>query len=112
MKKLKNQRTLDKEVANRVEKNILIELYPSAVKQVVWYCQEFGRDPRDVVSGIVAGGLMRVRERFDEGNAHSDASASVLEGDVVRAQREGCTDDRAVDETRRLLKTLPGGLTT
>ncbi|MEY2510595.1 MAG: hypothetical protein QOE26_1358 [Verrucomicrobiota bacterium] len=113
MKKLKTQRTLDKEVANRVEKNILIELYPSAVKQVVWYCQQFGRDPRDVVSGIVANAVRRLRERYDETTGGcSDATAGVLEGDVVSAQRQGCTDDRAVGETRRLLKTLPGGLTT
>ena len=58
-----------------------------AVNQVGWYAERFGRDPSDVVNGIVAGGLKRLRERFDEGDECSDATASVLEEDVIAARR-------------------------
>ncbi|MEY2493527.1 MAG: hypothetical protein QOJ45_19 [Verrucomicrobiota bacterium] len=109
MKKLKNQRTSDKEVANRVEKNILIELSDLAVKQVVWYSENFGRDPRDVVSGIVAGAVERLRERLDE--TSGDATASVLEEDVIRAWRFApYTDRRVFNEIRRLRKGRSGDL--
>jgi hypothetical protein len=59
-----------------------------AVKQVGWYAERFGRDPQDVVNGILAGALNRLRERFDETTGEcSDATASVLEEDVIAAGR-------------------------
>lgn len=72
MKNEINQHTLDKDAAT----------------QVSWYSTKFGRDPQDVVNGIVAGALNRLRERFDEVTGEcSDATASVLEEDVIAAGR-------------------------
>ena len=72
MKNVATQHTLDRE----------------AEQQVGWYAEQFGRDQRDVVNGIVAGAIKRMRENFDEtARECADASASLIDEDVAAATR-------------------------
>lgn len=57
-------------------------------EQVDWYADFFGRNPRDVINGIIAGTIERLREGFSEMTRECcDNSAGVIEEDVIAARR-------------------------